>query len=130
MDNTIKTYHYTIQSMKGVRIGQVVLTSTGMFSAVSEYGNFACSFPAFLDGKSKEDIRYYLTYIDTYALSNTIGEGMGYLINQVTNPKEINVFGRRVYQTCQAFAEEILPRLQDMLRRELKEENPELYQWI
>lgn len=95
---------YTILDGSGAWLGQVVLVSNGMFSAVTDYGNFSFAWRAFGDG----DFREFIANLEIDYFSRKM-----YLSNADLWT------GKRGEKACERFAEMILPPLQMILRKEL-----------
>lgn len=105
MENIITAESYTLYYDNGDWLGQIVLTSDGMFASVTDYGNlsfawrhFGKNFKAFL---ADLDIQYFATKM--------------YMGNAYIND------GRKVEKSCQRYAEKILPALQKVLKAELNQ---------
>ena len=108
MDNKeITAKSYTLRTETGSWLGQVVLTSDGMFSAVTDWGNFSYAWRSF----GEEDFRIFLLKTSIEYFGGKMYHGMTYL-----------VFGKKYRQASLRFAQEILPPLQKILKEELEEE--------
>jgi hypothetical protein len=118
----ILTSCYTLQydiSKGGGWLGQVVLTSDGMFAAVTDWGNFSYAWRSHGCSSFKE----FLMGIHTDYFANKMFSGMNYIAS--TN---------RVEAACIKFAEKILPALQKVLKEEvetlrIKQENERAVPW-
>lgn len=92
---------YTLYDEKGDWLGQVVLTSDGMFSAVTDYGNFGYSWRSF-SGTFEE----FICGLNVSYFSNKMSTGMAYVAHS-----------RAIDKACDRFAEKILPALQKQLKQ-------------
>lgn len=101
---TVKSKSYTLRSENGGRLGQVVITSDGMFASVTDWGNLSYSWRSF-----GEDFRAFLTSINTSYFAGKLYAGIAYTAS-----------GRKVEQSCARYAERILPALQKVLKEELE----------
>jgi hypothetical protein len=98
---------YTLYDEKGNWLGQVVLTSDGMFSGVTDWGNFGYSWRSY-SGTFEE----FLSGLNTSYFSSKMSTGMAYVARS-----------RAIDKACDRFAEKILPALQQVLKEELKTKN-------
>lgn len=103
---TIKAKSYTLRTPEGHWLGQVVLTSDGMFSAVTDYGNFGFAWRS----TSDEDFRNFMATINVEYFATKMYSGISYL-----------VYSKQVEKKCQTFANKILPPLQEVLKKDLSE---------
>lgn len=99
---------YTLETESGGWLGQVVLTSDGMFSSVTDYGNMSYAWRSYGD----KDFRKFLTGLDVGYFGGKMYQGMSYMI-----------YGKKYEQACMRFAEKILPALQRVLKDELDRES-------
>jgi hypothetical protein len=102
----IKTKSYTLRGEHGEWLGQVVLTSDGMFASVTDYGNLSYAWRSYGD----KDFREFLSTLNVDYFGSKLFTGMSYIL-----------YGKKCEQACQRFAEKILPPLQAILKRELDE---------
>lgn len=93
---------YTLRDEAGNWLGQVVLTSDGMFASVTDYGNLSYAWRAFGD-----DFKKFIIGLNVSYFSGKMASGMAY----------IN-YSRKTDRVCDKFAEMILPALQKALREE------------
>lgn len=100
----IESKSYTLKTPEGHWLGQVVLTSDGMFSAVTDYGNFGFAWRS----AGKEDFRKFMSEINKEYFAGKMYIGINYICNS-----------KQVEKRCATFAEKILPPLQDVLKQEL-----------
>jgi len=104
--NKIEAKSYTLKDKNGQWLGQIVLTSDGMFSSVTEYGNLSYAWRAF-----GTDFRDFILRLNTDYFGTKLYSGMAYI-----------AFGRQQEKACNRFAEKILPALQLALKQELENE--------
>lgn len=98
---------YTLRGEHGEWLGQIVLTSDGMFASVTDYGNLSYAWRAF----GNEDFRSFILSLNTDYFGGKLYAGMSYIL-----------YGKKCERACQRFAEKILPPLQAVLRAELETE--------
>lgn len=103
----IKSKSYTLIGDGGEWLGQIVLTSDGMFASVTDYGNLSYVWRAYSD----KDFRQFIIGINTDYFATKLYTGMAYILS-----------GKKCEQACKRFAEKILPPLQKMLKEELNKE--------
>jgi hypothetical protein len=103
----IKAESYTLRTDNGQWLGQIILTSDGMFSGVTDWGNLSFAWRSFGD-----DFKEFLIHTNTSYFGDKMIQGLAYIINN-----------KKVEGGCYRFAEKILPALQKALRKE-KEELP------
>lgn len=94
---------YTLYDNQGSWLGQVVLTSDGMFASVTDYGNLSYTWRAF-----NGDFREFLCGLNVDYFGGKLYQGMTYIL-----------YGKKCEQACMLFAQKILPALQQILRQEL-----------
>lgn len=90
----------TLKTPNGGWLGQVVLTSDGMFAAVTDYGSFSYSWRSF-----GESFKAFLLRLDTAYFATKMSEGFGYV-----------AISKKIDHGAQRFADRILPALQEYLR--------------
>lgn len=103
--NEVKSKSYTLRGEKGEWLGQVVLTSDGMFASVTDWGNLSYSWRSF----GKEDFRQFIVSLYPCYFGSKLYEGMAYIL-----------YGKKCEAACIRFAEKILPPLQKLLKEELE----------
>lgn len=108
MKKQVTAKSYSLYKENGQWLGQIVLTSDGMFSGVTDYGNFSYAWRFFGDG----DFRKFLIGLNPDYFGGKMYQGITYF-----------TYGKKFEKSCDMFAEMILPALQDALRKELKSEN-------
>ena len=95
---------YTLRDENGQWLGQVVLTNDGMFSAVTDWGNFGYSWRAIGDMTFEE----FLIQLNPEYFGDKLFTGMAYLCATT-----------KVRAACIRFAKKILPPLQELLKANL-----------
>jgi hypothetical protein len=100
----VTTQSYTLYTEKGQWLGQVVLTSDGMFASVTDYGNLSYAWRRYGEQEFKE----FLCGLNVDYFGTKMYTGMAYIL-----------YGKKCEKACQLFAEKILPPLQKVLREEL-----------
>jgi len=96
---------YTLRTPNGGWLGQVVLTSDGMFSAVTDYGNFGYTWRSY----GPENFRQFI-----------IGLNIGYFATKMAGGMAYVAYGRKIDKAAALFAEMILPALQEVLKQEIE----------
>lgn len=104
----ITAQSYSLTTETGAWLGQIVLTSDGMFSAVTDYGNMSFAWRSYGD----KDFRQFLIGLNVDYFGGKMYQGMSYML-----------YGKKYEQACHRFAKEILPALQTALKEELEHEN-------
>ncbi len=112
--NKVTAKSYTLTGENGEWLGQVVLTSDGMFASVTDYGNLSYSWRAYGD----KDFRQFLISLSTDYFGAKMYSGMSYIL-----------YGKKCEQACKRYAEKILPPLQKMLKEEIDEETKMRLEW-
>lgn len=103
----IKSKSYTLYSENGSWLGQVVLTSDGMFASVTDYGNFSFAWRAF-----GEDFREFIISLNVDYFGSKMYSGLSYI-----------AYGTKFQKSAHRFAEMILPALQKVLKEEIESES-------
>lgn len=103
----IKSKSFTLKTENGYWLGQVVLTSDGMFASVTDYGNLSFSWRIFGD-----NFMSFLSNLDIGYFGYKMSAGMAYIAHT-----------KKIDQACNRFAEKILPPLQKLLKEEIKNGN-------
>jgi hypothetical protein len=99
---------YSLRTKEGNWLGQIILTEDGMFSAVTDYGNFAFAWRY----TSQKDFRQFLTEINFDYFAGKMQVSLSYCV-PIT---------KKIESACLRFAEKILPALQLALTAELDKE--------
>src|SRR3990172_12481044 len=97
---------YELRTPNGNWLGQVVITSDGMFAGATDWGNFAYAWRGF--GK---DFREFLISLNTSYFGDKMSGGFSYIAH-----------GKNIDRGAQRFAQEILPPLQEILKKEIEQE--------
>lgn len=106
MEKEVTAESYTLYGQHGEWLGQIVLTSDGMFASVTDWGNFSYTWRAHGDSFKK-----FLIRLDVDYFAGKMYNGMTYMVT-----------GKKVEQACQRYAEKILPALQKVLKEEIEKE--------
>ena len=102
----IKSKSYTLRTENGSWLGQVVLTSDGMFASVTDYGNLSYAWRNFGD-----DFRQFIISLNVDYFGSKLYAGIAYIC-----------YGKKYEQSCYRFSEKILPALQKALKEEIENE--------
>ena len=105
----IKAKSYTLYTEKGGWLGQVVLTSDGMFASVTDYGNLSYTWRSYGNEQDK-DFRSFLCSLNVPYFGGKMYSGIAYISH-----------GRKFEKACDRYAEMILPALQKVLKEELEQ---------
>jgi hypothetical protein len=98
---------YTLKTDSGQWLGQVVLTSDGLFASVTDYGNLSYAWRAYGD----MDFRAFIVSLNVGYFASKMYTGLAYIAH-----------GKQYDKACDRFAEKILPALQKVLKEELESE--------
>lgn len=105
--NKVVVRNYQLRTENGRWLAQMLLSSDGMISGVTDYGNFAFAWRSFGVG----DFRDFLTDISVDYFGGKLYQGMSYMAS-----------GKKYQNACMRLSEEVLPSLQKALREELETE--------
>lgn len=105
----VKAKSYTVKNTDGSWLGQIVLTSDGLFSSVTDFGNMSFAWRHYGEG----DFRKFIVGLNVSYFGGKMYQGMAYIAH-----------GKQYEKACMRFAEKILPALQEVLRKDL-EQQPE-----
>jgi len=99
---------YTLYDDGGSWLGQIVLTSDGMFASVTDYGNLSYSWRSY----TQKDFREFLVGLNVDYFGGKMYTGMAYTL-----------YGKKCEDSCHRYAAKILPALQKALKEELELES-------
>ncbi len=105
MSQNITATAYTLYDERGNWLGQVVLTSDGMFASVTDYGNLSYAWRAY---GSNGDFKKFICGLNTDYFGTKLFSGVSYIVHS-----------KAIEKACKRFAEKILPALQEVLKKEL-----------
>lgn len=108
MNENITASSYTLYDDKGNWLGQIVLTSDGMFASVTDYGNLSYAWRNY----GSEDFKKFICQLNVEYFATKLYTGMAYIL-----------YGKKCEDACKRFAQKILPALQKALKKELQIEN-------
>lgn len=100
----VKSKSYTLRDENNQWLGQVVITSDGMFASVTDWGNLSYAWRSY-----GNDFREFICSLNVGYFGSTLFTGMVYILA-----------GKKCEKSCYRFAEKILPALQKVLREELE----------
>lgn len=100
----VKSKSYTLRDENNQWLGQVVITSDGMFASVTDWGNLSYAWRSY-----GNDFREFLCSLNVGYFGSKLYTGMAYIL-----------YGKKCEKSCSRFAEMILPALQKVLREELE----------
>jgi hypothetical protein len=103
-EEKVTAQSYTLYTESGAWLGQVVLTSDGMFSSVTDYGNLSYCWRSY----GPREFKKFLCGLNVDYFGAKMYTGMAYIL-----------YGKKCEQACKRYAEKILPALQKLLREEL-----------
>lgn len=106
MNEEITAKVYSLTTEKGNWLGEVVLTSDGMFAALTDYGDFCYAWRAYGKDKSFED---FILSLDICYFANKMYQGINYIDSSY-----------KIQKATQLFAEKILPPLQKEIKKQMK----------
>lgn len=99
---------YSLKKENGDWLGQIVLTSDGMFASVTDYGNLSFAWRSYGD----KEFRQFLVGLNVDYFGSKMYQGNTYIL-----------YSKKCKDACMRFAEKILPALQKVLKEELEKEN-------
>lgn len=105
--NTVTAKSYTLKTDNGQWLGQIILTSDGLFASVTDYGNLSFAWRSYGDG----DFREFLIGLNVEYFGGKMYQGNTYIL-----------YSKKCQAACMRFAEKILPALQKALKEELATE--------
>jgi hypothetical protein len=105
--HTVTAKSYTLRTESGQWLGQVILTSDGVFASVTDYGNFSYAWRS----TGEKDFREFIISLNISYFGDKMYTGMSYI-----------AFGKKIEKSCERFAEKILPSLQAALKAEIESE--------
>jgi len=103
MSKEVTARSYTLRTEGGHWLGQIVLTSDGMFAGVTDYGNLSYAWRSFGD-----DFAEFMAGISVDYFATKLATGHAYI-----------AYSKKIDQACQRFARKILPPLQKALKEEM-----------
>lgn len=95
---------YTLYTESGSWLGQIVLTSDGMFASVTDYGNLSYCWRSY----GPNEFKKFLCGLNVDYFATKMYTGMAYILHT-----------KKCERSCNLFAEKILPPLQKLLKEEL-----------
>lgn len=104
MNEEIKSKSFTLRTETGQWLGQIVLTSDGMFASVTDWGNLSFAWRSY-----GNNFMEFLCGLNIGYFGSKMYQGMAYIL-----------YGKKCEQACNRFAENILPALQAELRKEIE----------
>lgn len=104
MKTEVTTESFALLDENGNWLGQVVLTSDGMFASVTDYGNFSYAWRAFGD-----NFKEFLLSLNVDYFGSKMYGGYVYV-----------AYGPKIEKASRRLAEMILPALQTELKKQLK----------
>ncbi len=107
MENSkeVKTKSYTLFDKNGSWLGQIVLSSDGLFASVTDWGNLSYAWRAF----GNQDFRAFLCGLNEDYFAQKMFIGMSYILH-----------GKKCELACKRYASRILPALKEVLREDLQ----------
>ena len=100
----IKTKTITIRDADLSWLAQVVITSDGMFSCVSEYWNFSFAWRSVW----QDDFRVFLSELNISYFGWKMFQGMAYVVHT-----------KKVEAACMRFSEMVLPSLKEAMKQDV-----------
>ena len=103
----IKSRSFTLRTENGQWLGQIVLTSDGMFASVTDYGNFSYAWRSY-----GSNFMEFLCSLNVSYFESKMYSGLTYI-----------AYGKKFENSCHRYAEQILPALQKVLKYEIENIN-------
>lgn len=97
--------NYLLRTDTGSWLGQIILTTDGMFASVTDYGNLSFAWRDW----GYKDFREFLCALDIQYFGGKMYQGNTYIL-----------YSPKCKAACMRFAEHILPALQKVLKAELE----------
>ena len=101
--STIKLKTFTLRTENDGWLGQIIISSDGMFSAVTDYGNLSYAWRS-----TGYDFRDFLLRLSVDYFGSKLQNGLSYI-----------AYTKKTSQACNRFAEKILPELQRVIKEDL-----------
>lgn len=98
---------YSLKTDNGNWLGQIVLTSDGMFASVTDWGNLSFAWRRYGD----KDFREFLISLEVDYFAGKMYQGNTFILS-----------GDKCQSACKRYAVNILPALQKALKEELEYE--------
>jgi hypothetical protein len=108
MKDQITAQSYELYTDNGQWLGQVVLTSNGMYASVTDWGNYSFMWNSI----GNQTFKQFLLGIDETYFGTKMYTGMAYLTAT-----------KKVEAACQRYASHILPALKKVLKEELEKDS-------
>lgn len=105
MNKEIKSKSYTIYDNNGSWLGQIVLTSDGLYASVTDYGNLSFAWRSF----RKDDFRKFICSLNVDYFSSKMYIGNSYILS-----------GNKCQDACNRYGKMILPALKLALKEDLE----------
>ena len=93
--------YYNLKTEDGTWLGEVILTSTGVFASVTDWGNFSYAWRL-----GSETIQEFMLRIAPDYLATKMATGVAYSLGT----------SKKIDAACGRFAEKILPALQAAIK--------------
>jgi hypothetical protein len=103
MNEKVTAESFTLRTESGQWLGQVVLTSDGLFSSVTDYGNFAYAWRSY----GEKDFKDFILQLDIPYFAGKMYQGISYV-----------AYGKKFEKAAERFAEMILPALQAEIKKQ------------
>jgi hypothetical protein len=100
----IKLKTFTLRTEEDGWLGQIIISSDGMFSSVTDYGNLSYAWRSY----GKEDFREFLIRLNTDYFAGKLQNGLSYI-----------AYTKKTMESCDRFSKKILPALQKVLKEDL-----------
>ncbi|GEN74110.1 hypothetical protein [Chryseobacterium lathyri] len=100
----IKSKSYTLRTENDSWLGQIVLTSDGMFASVTDYGNLSFGWRH----TGYDDFRQFILSLNVEYFGGKMYQGNTYIL-----------YSKKCENACMRFAQKILPALQEALKEDI-----------
>lgn len=101
----IKTKSYDLRTPEGSWLGQIILSTDGMFASVTDWGNLSFAWRR----TGHEDFRHFLLSLSVDYFGKKMYQGNTYIIST-----------KKCEEACMRFSENILPALKEALKEDVK----------
>lgn len=100
----IKSKSISLRDENNNWLGQIVITSDGMFASVTDWGNLSFAWRH----TGKDDFREFLISLNVEYFGKKLYQGNTYIL-----------YSKKCEQACHRFSEKILPALQEALKEDI-----------
>lgn len=108
LGDKVKCKSYTLRDKQNRWVGQIIISSDGAYTSITDYGNFNFAWRSFGQG----DFREFLLGLDEDYFSSKMIQGISYL-----------VYNNSIKKQCEFYTSIVLPLLKEELKKDLNKDN-------